>query len=29
MPSALEWSRGKLYVSTNSLDAGAIQTISF
>ncbi len=29
MPSALEWSRGKLYVATNSLDAGAIQTISF
>jgi hypothetical protein len=29
MPSGLEWSRGKLYVATNSLDAGAIQTISF
>jgi hypothetical protein len=28
-PSGLEWSRGKLYVATSSLDAGAIQTISF
>ncbi len=28
-PSGLEWSRGKLYVATNSLDNGTIQTISF
>jgi hypothetical protein len=29
MPSGLEWSRGKLYVGTNSFDNGAIQTITF
>jgi hypothetical protein len=28
-PSGLEWSRGKLYVGTDSFESGKIQTISF